>query len=222
MKKSLSSGVRPVISWLHWIFLVAFVLAAIAGFQLFVLAEHTDRYFAWTISIPLTAAFAGASYWAAAVLAGIAFYEPAWANVRIALSAYLTFLPLILLATLLHLSIFHLESPIPLTLFTAWAWWIIYIVLLPVMLFQLILQLRTPGGDPPRVLLLAGWARLLFALQAVLMLSIGVALYLDPALARVLWPWQLAPLTARLVASWLLGLGVGASYFMGEGVIELA
>jgi hypothetical protein len=44
----------------HRLLAIASVLVAVAGFQLFVLSEHTDRYFAWTIE-PLSAAMLGAS-----------------------------------------------------------------------------------------------------------------------------------------------------------------
>jgi hypothetical protein len=37
----------------------------VAAWQLFVLTDHTDRFFAWTIGVPLTAAVDGAFYLAA-------------------------------------------------------------------------------------------------------------------------------------------------------------
>jgi hypothetical protein len=49
--------------------LVAFsVLTALAVGALFVLSTATDRYFAWTIEPPLTAALLGAGYAAGCVL----------------------------------------------------------------------------------------------------------------------------------------------------------
>jgi hypothetical protein len=39
--------------------LAAGALVFLAGFQLFILTEQTDLYFAWTIQPPLTAAFLG-------------------------------------------------------------------------------------------------------------------------------------------------------------------
>lgn len=40
----------------------ALPLLFIAGVQLFVFSEQTDYYFAWTIGLPLTAAFLSAGY----------------------------------------------------------------------------------------------------------------------------------------------------------------
>ena len=58
-----SSSARPLISGMRAMFVVSCVTVSLAGFQLFVLSEYTDRFFAWTIDVPLTAAFLGASYW---------------------------------------------------------------------------------------------------------------------------------------------------------------
>ncbi len=43
--------------------IVSCVTVLIAGFQLFVLTEYTDRFFAWTIDVPFTEAFLGVCYW---------------------------------------------------------------------------------------------------------------------------------------------------------------
>jgi len=47
--------------------LVASALVFLAGVPLFVGTEQTDRYFAWTVLPPITAAFLGASYWASCI-----------------------------------------------------------------------------------------------------------------------------------------------------------
>ena len=53
---------------MRWMLLVAGAFVVIADTQLFVLTEHTERYVAWSVDQPLTAAFLGAGYWASAVL----------------------------------------------------------------------------------------------------------------------------------------------------------
>lgn len=78
---------RPVTTAMRYMLFVAGVLVFVAGFQLFVLTEHTDRFFAWTIGFPLSAAFLGAGYWAAAVLEFLAARERAWVNARPAVPA---------------------------------------------------------------------------------------------------------------------------------------
>ena len=53
-----------------------------------------------------------------------------------------------------------------------------------------------------------GWYRSLLVAQALVTLPVGVMLFAAPAWAARWWPWALTPLTARAMASWLLGLGV--------------
>src|SRR5215210_4575270 len=50
------------------------------GFSTFVLTEHTERWWAWTIKVPMTAALLGAGYWAGLALLLIAVREREWAR----------------------------------------------------------------------------------------------------------------------------------------------
>ena len=68
------------------------------------------------------------------------------------------------------------------------------------------IQLRLPGGDPPRRAPMSGGVRLAIYLLAAGMLILGVALFVAPLGAGVLWPWELTPLTGRAVGAWLIGL----------------
>ena len=43
------------------------VALLVVGLPVVVAPGETDRYFAWTIDVPLTAAFLGACYWTAAL-----------------------------------------------------------------------------------------------------------------------------------------------------------
>src|SRR5262249_24038784 len=73
-----SSSIKNVIVGMRWLFIAEGILAVIAGFQLFVLTNQTDRFFAWTVSPALTAAFFGATYWPGAVMAFIAARKRVW------------------------------------------------------------------------------------------------------------------------------------------------
>ncbi len=53
------------------------------------------------------------------------------------------------------------------------------------------------------------WLRLIVGASALIQLCFGVALMAEPALIGKLWPWTMPPLTARLFASPLTGLGLG-------------
>ncbi len=104
------SGVRPLTVGMRWLLFVASVLVFIIGIPLFLLSGQTDRYFAWTIAVPLTAAFLGAGYWSSFFIEFVAARQRAWANSRVAVPAVFVFTTLTLVATLIHLDLFHLGA----------------------------------------------------------------------------------------------------------------
>jgi hypothetical protein len=200
-------GVRSLTEGMRWLLFVASVLVFIIGIPLFLLSEQTDRYFAWTISVPLTAAFLGAGYWSSFFIEFVAARERVWANSRVAVPAVFVFTVLTLVATLIHLDLFHLgDSFAAITQIGTWTWMAVY-VSVPILLAVLwAIQLRLPGGDPPRRAPTSGGVRLAIYLLAAGMLILGVALFVAPLGAGVLWPWELTPLTGRAVGAWLIGL----------------
>jgi hypothetical protein len=210
-------GVRPLTGGMRWLLLVASVLVFIIGIPLFLLSGQTDRYFAWTISVPLTAAFLGAGYWSSFFIEFVASRERVWANSRVAVPAVFVFTVLTLVATLIHLDLFHLGSSFAgITQIGTWTWMVVY-VSVPILLAALwLIQLRLPGGDPPRRTPMSGGVRLAIYLLAAGMLVVGVALFVAPLGAGVLWPWELTPLTGRAVGAWLIGLGVAAAHMARE------
>ena len=206
--------IRPLTAGMRRMLLAASALVFVVGIQLFILAEQTDRYFAWTINPPLTAAFLGAAYWASFLLEFLAARQPVWARARIAVPAVLLFTGLMLVATLLHLDRFHLDSAF------GWVWLAVYVVVPPLMLALLVHQLRVPGRDPPRRAPLRPWLRLVLCFHAAVLLALGAALFLLPQTAAPLWPWMLTPLTGRAIGAWLLALGVAAAHLSWENDVE--
>ncbi|OLC27590.1 MAG: hypothetical protein AUI42_02815 [Actinobacteria bacterium 13_1_40CM_2_65_8] len=197
--------------------LVASGLVFLAGVPLFVGTEQTDRYFAWTVQPPITAAFLGASYWASCIFELAAARQRIWVRARVAVPAVLVFTTLTMVVTLVYLDRFHLSSTEPWARFVTWSWLAIYLGV-PVMLgFLLLRQLREQGSDPLRVAPIPTGLRWLSAGQAAIMLLAGAALLLDPAIASWLWPWKLTALTGRAVGAWLIGFGVAALQATVEG-----
>jgi hypothetical protein len=186
------------------------VLTALATTQLYVLSEHTDAYFAWTIKPPLTAAFLGAGYAAGCVLVVLGLRARAWAQARAAVVTVAVFATLTLVATLLHLDKFHFGADGVIARFAAWFWLAIYVVVPIALVVCIVRQQRAPGVDPAKrhplpVVLASG-----FFAQGLLMMVVGVVLFAAPSTAKTLWPWTLTPLTARVVAAWLIAFGVAA------------
>src|SRR5919112_1809097 len=85
-------------------------LTLLAFGVLFVFADATDRFFAWTIKPPATAAFLGAAYAAGCALELLAFRRGSWAALRIPFLTILVFTAITLVASLLHRDRFHFGS----------------------------------------------------------------------------------------------------------------
>lgn len=212
MSRSRSLDVRPTTSGMQRMLLIASGLVFIVGIQLYILTEYTDRFFAWTIKSPLTAAFLGAGYWASFAMEFAASRKRVWAHARIAVPAVLIFTTLTLIITLLHLDRFHLFATNPVTRIATWVWLAVYAIVPPVMAVLLVLQLRERGDDPPREAPLPGWVRAVLIIHSLIMIPIGLGLLLAPQSFSPFWPWALTPLTARAIGAWLLSLGVAAAH----------
>jgi hypothetical protein len=204
------SGYTRTTRVMRGLLLMTAFFVAVAGVQLFVLSESTDRFFAWTVQPPITAAFLGASYWSAFAIQVLAARQPLWAYARIAVPTALTFTILTTVATFLHLGRFHFNSPVPETQVALWAWVGVYVVVPLLLLGALLTQARRPVYDPPRKERLPSLLRWALVAQALVMLVLGVALFIAPEAFSPLWPWQLSPLTSRAVAAWLIGVAVAA------------
>lgn len=187
---------------------VAAVLVLAAGTQLFVLTDHTERYFSWTVEPPLTAAVLGAFYWTSLVLLVASLGERTWARVRVAVPGVFVFTALTLAATLLHLGKFHFESDDAVTLFATWAWLVVYAVVPPVFLAMLVLQVRAPGAEPARVAVPPRWFLAVLGMLGAVAIGFGAALFAAPEAAATVWPWTLTALTGRALGAWLVGIGL--------------
>jgi len=189
--------------------MVAFaVLTLVATNQLFVLSEHTDRWFSWTIQPPLSAAFLGAGYGAGCVLMLLSLRTAAWVNARVSVVTVLAFTVLTLLATLSHLDRFHLFADGLVARFAAWFWLAVYVVVPVGLAVVVVLQHRIRAPDPARRRPLPAALAGVLAVQGAIMLVTGAILFVEPAAAANLWPWTLTPLTSRMIAAWLLAFGL--------------
>lgn len=212
-------GLLPATRALLW---AAVVLTGLGFGACYLLAETTDRTFAWTIQPPLTAAFLGAGYGAGLVLVVLALRDGVWVHARLPLYTILLFVALTLVPTLIHLDRFHLAPAFtalgPLAKGAAWFWLAVYVLLPLVMIPVLVLQERSPGVDPPRRWPVPTGLRIALVGESALLVVPGLLLYVAPATARTLWPWPLTPLTARIVAAWLIAYGVTAvlAAFIGD------
>ena len=191
-------------------------LAVGATLALAVVSTRTDDVFAWTIEPPLTAALLGATYAGALAIFIPTSFERAWANARVGVPAELLLSVLMLVATLLHLDKFHLESGEPVAVVVAWIWLVVYVVVPPALIVLLVRQVRAPGVDPPRTLPLTAWLRGALLIYGAVFVVGGAVLFAIPEDVAPHWPWAISALTGRAIAAWMVALGAAAL----QGVYE--
>lgn len=198
---------RPLTRELKLLFTLFATLAFIAGVLLFVPSGNSRDWFSWDIAPPLTAAFLGAAYWAAFVLLAWTATRRTWGEASATVVPVFLIAVLLLIATLIHLDKFDLDS-----LF-GWFWLFAYILVPPAMLVLLWRQRGAPAtlsAEPPAPV--PGWLLALLLVQGAVMLAVGVALYVSPDSADTLWPWKLTPLTSRAVGAFVVGFGAAAVF----------
>jgi hypothetical protein len=212
-----TATLRPLAPGMRRLLFTASALVLLAGIQLFVFTGRTDHFFAWTIANPLAAAFLGAAYWASVAIEALAGRQRLWANARIAVPAVLVFTVLTLVATLTHLGQLHLGARFAIeTQIVTVAWIAIYLLVPALLLILVVRQARTPGAEPPRRTGLPAWLYVVLAVQAIVLLGLGTALFAAPRQTAPLWPWHLTPMMAQATGAWLISLGVAAGHALLE------
>ncbi|HET9906766.1 MAG TPA: hypothetical protein VFQ23_08990 [Anaerolineales bacterium] len=203
-KSDFKPSLPITLGWLNF----ATVVEIIAILQLYFFSESTDKFFAWTIQVPLTAAFLGAGFGAGFILVFLYRNETLWADARLALPGVLIFTVLTLVATFIHIDKFHIvTSEDRVAVFFSWVWIVIYILAPIVQALAIWQQMRAAGTEPPREHPLPAWLKLSLGLHVAVILLIGIPLFIFPETVSPLWPWALTPLTARAVSAWLVGIG---------------
>jgi hypothetical protein len=83
--------------------------------------------------------------------------------------------------------------------------------LVPVaMMTMLLLQEARREAGTPRRQPLPPHLAVPLGLQGAVLLVVGIVLFVAPTSARLIWPWALTPLTARMVAAWLVSFGMAS------------
>jgi hypothetical protein len=200
---------RPVGFGIRAFLLVATPLAFLGGTQVTLLSKHTETYWAWTIALPISAIFIGASFCATAVLFAWGLQQREWIRVRAVVSGGPFVTVGLLVATLRHVGEFHGAVGV--------IWVEAYVFAVPAFLAAAVQQLMVPGRDRRVEERLPVWLRGALALQAIVMLAWGVLLFSRPHHAGAVWAWPLSPLAAEAIAAWLLGIGGSAAYISLRG-----
>jgi hypothetical protein len=179
-------------------------LTAIFGPALVIAAGDTADFWAWEIAPDSSAAFLGAGYVFGAITITTMLVVGRWRSAIVPVVSTLPFSVALLGATLLHLDRFFTGS------IRFWVWFVIYAAL-PLLMpgMWLVNRSHDPGrraGEAmfPRPLALA------IAAAGAAVTALGALMFVDPGFADSIWPWELTPLMARIVAAWLLFWGPAA------------
>jgi hypothetical protein len=196
---------------MRWAALVVFIILVPAVIVLWGTPGETADRWAWTIKPDLTPIFLGSGYGAGAFFFFRTFRAKAWHPSSAGVLGASVFAALMLVATIIHWDRFnHGDAPF-LAAFAFYGWVSVYIVS-PFVVFALWWRNRATDprepapGDPlldRRVLLAARG----FGAGALIAAAV---FFLSPDTAIDIWPWQLSPLTARVLASFVAQVGVGA------------
>ena len=179
------------------------VLFLVAAFViLFFFPDQTGTLFAWAIKPHMSSMFFGSAYLGGAWILAKTAIGKRWHRVQAVFPAVTLFTIAMLIATLLHWERFSLGTA-PFI-----AWLILYIVspfLIPALW---IYNRRTNTTEPEESdVTVPAIAQLVLRLFGGLVLILVTICYLVPSLIIPIWPWELTPLTARVLCGWLSVIG---------------
>ena len=169
---------------------------------LFFFPDQTGSLFAWAIKPHMSSMFFGSAYLGGAWILAQTAFGPRWHRVQAVFPAVTLFTIAMLIATLLHWERFSLGT-IPFI-----AWLVLYIVS-PFLIPALWLYNRKADTHQPEEsdVIVPTPARLTLRFIGGLILFLVTVCYLVPSLIIPIWPWELTPLTARVLCGWLSVIG---------------
>jgi hypothetical protein len=203
-----TTGQDPWVKFVE-LFLVVNALAAVGSL---VLAPGSEEWFTWTIVPDASARLLAVMYANAVALGVVALRQPDWAHARVVCVLITAFA---LAAT--AMTFFHLDP------FLAHPWhhlayWLGgYAVLVAVAPVVLVREERRHGGRLPVREPLTRLQRATGVAAAAGMSAAALALLADPAWFSGAWPWDVAPLTGRLLGVWLGAFALAYGYALWDG-----
>ena len=183
--------------------IVPFLVAAFIILYLF--PDHTQQLFAWGIQPRMSAMMLGAAYIGGAYFFVRAATNAHWHWVQVGFLPVTTFATLMGIATILHWDRFNH------TYVSFYAWVGLYFTT-PFIVFLLWLRNRAtdPGSDDTATdRRVPSLVRLVIGVVGGVTLFTSIFLFLQPGIMIQMWPWQLTPLTARVMGALFALTGVG-------------
>lgn len=194
----------------RWVVALVLLVLLAAFVILYFWPDNTEQLFAWTIRPRMTPLLMGAGYLGGAYTLARVLTQRRWHEVGMAFPAIVPFTLFMAGATVLHWDRFNRGHV------TFWLWVAIYATT-PFLLTALWLRNRhaDPGGRDPGDPIVPVPARRIMAAGGLGCAAVAAFMFLWPAAAIAVWPWQLTPLTARVVAGWF-ALSAGSALMMAR------
>jgi predicted small integral membrane protein len=173
--------------------------------------DRTADAWAWTIQPDLTPIFLGAGYGAGAYFFLRTFLSDQFHPSAAGIFGAAFFASLMLIATLIHWDKFnHGDAPL-IGALVFYGWVAVYIISPFVVLGLWWTNRRTDSGEPaPGEAIVPLWVRRVAQVAAAGAFLGAAVFYLAPDEAIDVWPWDLTPLTSRVIGSFTAQVGVGA------------
>jgi hypothetical protein len=187
--------------------LVLIIVVPVLILAFLILYVFPDQYgdrFAWTIQPHMTSLLIGSGYLGGAYMFVFAIFGRRFHRVTAAFPSVTSFTVAMLLVTFLHWDRFDI------THFPFQLWLILYVIT-PFLIPYLWIKNRVtdPGTLEPDDKEVPTFARSAFLLFGIAAMIWAVAMFLAPQFAIGIWPWNLSPLTARVLGGWFSLLGIG-------------
>lgn len=195
----------------HWASLVVFAILVPALVILWAMPDRTADAWAWTIEPELTPIFLGAGYGAGAYFFLRTFLSDQFHPSSAGIFGAAFFAALMLVATLIHWDRFnHGDAPL-IGALVFYGWVGVYIVSPFVVLALWWRNRRTDSGEPaPGEAIVPQSVRRIAQVVAAGAFVGAAFFFLAPEEAIDVWPWDLTPLTSRVIGSFTAQVGVGA------------
>jgi len=195
----------------HWASLVVFAILVPALVILWGMPDRTEDAWAWTIQPDLTPIFLGAGYGAGAYFFLRTFLSDQFHPSAAGIFGAAFFASFMLIATLIHWDKFnHGDAPL-IGALVFYGWVAVYIISPFVVLGLWWTNRRTDSGEPaPGEAIVPLWVRRVAQVVAAGAFLGAAFFYLAPDEAIDVWPWDLTPLTSRVIGSFTAQVGVGA------------
>lgn len=185
--------------------LAAFIIPwlVVAFLILFLFPNNTEQLFAWTIRPTMTPMLMGSGYLAGAYFFHCVLRAKKWHQVALGFPPVATFASFMTVATVLHLDKFNFGHV------SFWAWALLYATTPFLVVATWLRNRRTDPGTPePGEKLVPLPVRLIVGVAGAINLITAILLLLFPNFMIDIWPWQLTPLTARVIGGWFALPGV--------------